>query len=76
MTAVTQASRRAAPILPTKGNTPHIDPVALQFEAHNACAMASYYTRKGNTAGAARNAGQALSALRRLAAFERLGAQA
>lgn len=58
------------------GNTPHIDPVALHFEALNACAMQSYYTRKGNHAGAARKAVQALAALRRLAAFERAEAAA
>ena len=57
----------------TTGNTHHIDPVALHFEAVNACAMQSYYTRKGNHAGAARKAVQALAALRRLAAFERMG---
>ncbi len=48
------------------GNTPHLDPVALHGEAINACAMATYYTRKGNHAGAARKAVQALGALRRL----------
>ena len=47
-------------------NTPHLDPVALHGEAINACAMATYYTRKGNHAGAARKAVQALGALRRL----------
>lgn len=59
----------------TSAHTPttHIDPVALHFEAVNACAMQSYYTRKGNHAGAARKAVQALAALRRLAAFERMG---
>ena len=45
-----------------------IDLVALHGEAINACAMAAYYTRKGNHAGAARKSVQALSALRRLAA--------
>ena len=43
-----------------------IDLVALHGEAINACAMATYYTRKGNHAGAARKAVQALGALRRL----------
>ena len=71
MTTSHLASRRAAPVTPSR-----IDPVALQFEAHNACAMASYYTRKGNHAGAARKAAQALAALRRLAAFEHAGAAA
>lgn len=51
---------------PSTGNTPHFDPVALHGEAINACAMATYYTRKGNHAGAARKAVQALGALRRL----------
>lgn len=45
-----------------------IDLVALHGEAINACAMAAYYTRKGNHAGAVRKSVQALSALRRLAA--------
>ena len=40
---------------PSTGNTPHLDPVALHGEAINACAMATYYTRKGNHAGAARD---------------------
>lgn len=51
---------------PSTGNTPHFDPVALHGEAINACAMATYYARKGNHAGAARKAAQALAALRRL----------
>ena len=53
-------------------NTPHLDPVALHGEAINACAMATYYTRKGNHAGAARKTVQALAALRRLAALRSL----
>ena len=76
MTVSTLASRRAAPTLPTTGNTHHHDPIQLDIAARNACAMASYYTRKGNHAGAARKAAQALSALRKLAAFERLEATA
>ncbi len=44
------------------------DLVALHGEAINACSMATYYTRKGNHAGAARKSVQALSALRRLQA--------
>ena len=55
---------------PSTGNTPHFDPVALHGEAINACAMATYYTRKGNHAGAARKAVQALSALNALRALE------
>lgn len=46
----------------------HFDLVALHGEAINACSMATYYTRKGNHAGAARKSVQALSALRRLQA--------
>lgn len=62
---------RIAPVSkPSTGNTPHFDPVALHGEAVNACAMATYYTRKGNHAGAARKAVQALAALRRLNAQE------
>lgn len=74
MTTTPLASRCAVPKRPqpTPGNTPSLDPIALHCEAVNACAMASYYTRKGNHAGAARKAVQALSALRQLAAFERL----
>lgn len=75
MTTTPLASRYAVPKRPqpTPGTTtPSFDPIALHCEAVNACAMASYYTRKGNHAGAARKAVQALSALRRLAAFERL----
>lgn len=64
MTASPVASRSAAPI------TPRHDPIQLHMDAHNACAMASYYLRKGNHAGAARKAVQAMAALRRLAACE------
>lgn len=53
---------------PSTGNSRTIDLVALHGEAINACAMATYYTRKGNHAGAARKSVQALTALRRLAA--------
>ena len=56
---------------PSTGNTLHLDPVALHGEAINACAMATYYTRKGNHAGAARKAVQALAALRVLHSMER-----
>lgn len=69
--ANTPQGRFAPASKPTTGRTPQFDPIALHGEAINACAMASYYTRKGNHAGAARKAVQALSALRRLAAFER-----
>ena len=74
MTVSTTASRSAAPILPTTGN--HHDPIQLHMDAHNACAMASYYVRKGNHAGASRKAAQAMAALRKLAAFERQGVTA
>ena len=66
MTTSPVASRSAAPT-----TTPRHDPIQLHMDAHNACAMASYYVRKGNHAGAARKATQAMAALRRLAAFER-----
>ena len=65
MTTSPVASRSAAP------TTSRLDPIQLHMDAHNACAMASYYVRKGNHAGAARKTTQALAALRRLAAFER-----
>ena len=66
---ITLASRRAAPT--TTPTTGHHDPIQAFADAHNACAMAKLYTLRGNHAGAARKAGQALAALRRLAAFER-----
>ena len=67
------ASRSAAPT-PTTGNH---DPIQLFADATNALAMASYYLRQpeANHAGAARKAGQALAALRRLAALPQGGAQ-
>lgn len=74
MTVSTQASRRAAPTLPTTGNT-H-DPIQAFTDAHNALSMARHYVGKGNHAGAARKAAQALSALRKLADFERQGVAA
>lgn len=55
---------------PTTGAARPLDLVALHGEAINACAMATYYTRKGNHAGAARKSVQALTALRRLAAAQ------
>ena len=61
---------------PTTGKSHQFDPIQLHVDAVNACAMASYYTRKGNHAGAARKAVQAVSALRKLAAFERQGVAA
>lgn len=75
--ANTQPKGRFAPAsLATTANTPHTDPVALHGEAINACAMATYYTRKGNHAGAARKTVQALAALRRLAALNPLHGRA
>ena len=74
MTTFQLASRRAAPTpTPTTGNH---DPIQLFADAHNALAMASYYLRQpeANHAGAARKAGQALAALRRLAALQEGGA--
>lgn len=58
-----------------KGRTapasPVFDPVATHFEAVNACAMARWYAARYQHTKAARKATQALSALRKLAAFER-----
>ena len=68
--------RTAPASKPATGNSHQIDPIQLHINAVNACAMASYYTRKGNHSGAARKAVQALSALRQLAAFERAGVAA
>ncbi len=72
MTVSATASRCAAPVNPpTLGNIHQADLVQLQIEGINALSMASYYARRGNHPGAYRKATQALSALRRLAAFER-----
>ena len=73
-TVISLASRSAAPT-----TTPHLDPIALHADACNALSMALHYLRQPdalNVPGAARKAAQALAALRRLAAFERLEAQA
>ncbi|WP_027996992.1 hypothetical protein [Simplicispira psychrophila] len=67
MTAVTTASRSAAP------TTPRLDPIALHGEAINAAAMARWYTARHDYAAAFRRSAQATGALRRLAAFERMG---
>ena len=66
------ASRSAAPT-PTTGNH---DPIQLFADANNALSMAQFYLRQpeANHAGAARKAGQALAALRRLAALPEGGA--
>lgn len=66
--------RTAPTIKPFTGILP-ADPIALHGEAINACALASYYARKGNYAGAARKTVQALAALRQLAALVQGGAQ-
>lgn len=65
MTAITLASRKAAPTLPTTG-TP--DPIQLHAEAHNALSMAVFYLRQpqANVPGARRKAVLALAALRGL----------
>ena len=47
------------------------DPVATHMEAVNAAAMARWYAARYEHTKAARKATQALSALRKLAAFER-----
>lgn len=69
MTAITPASRRAAPT-PTTGNPE--DLIRLHADAHNALAMAVYYLRQpqANVAGARRKAVQALGALRGILATE------
>lgn len=74
MTASPVASRSAAPTTtPTTGKTPtHFDPVATHIEAVNAAAMARWHASRHNYTAAARKAVQALVALRKLAAFERL----
>ncbi len=65
MTAITLASRNAAPTLPTT-DTP--DLIQLHAEAHNALSMAVFYLRQpsANVPGARRKAVQALAALRGL----------
>ena len=74
MHPTTSASVRVT--TPTTGKSHQFDPIQLHVDAVNACALASYYARKGNHAGAARKAVQAVSALRKLAAFERQGVAA
>ena len=70
MANTTPKGRTAPALKPAQS----IDLVALHGEAINACAMATYYTRKGNHAGAARKSVQALSALRRLQAATKASA--
>ena len=70
MTAVTTASRCAAPALP------HLDPIALHGEAVNAAAMARWYAARHDYAAAFRRSAQATGALRKLAAFECQGVAA
>ena len=69
--ANTSLGRTAPTSTPATGNSHQIDPIQLHVDAVNASAMATFYARKGNHAGAARKAVQALSALRQLAAFDR-----
>ena len=74
MTASPVASRSAAPT-----TTHHLDPIALHGDACNALSMALHYLRQPeglNVNGAARKTVQALAAMQRLAAFERLEATA
>lgn len=74
MTTSPVASRSAAPT-----TTPHLDPIALHADACNALSMALHYLRQPealNVNGAARKTVQALAAMQRLAAFERLEATA
>lgn len=56
---------------PASTHAPTLDPVALHFEAVNACAMARWYAARHRHTEAARKLRQGLAALRRLAAFER-----
>ena len=70
MTTSPVASRCAAPA------SPAFDPIATHFEAVNACAMARWYAARYEHTKAARKAVQAVSALRKLAAFERQGVAA
>lgn len=58
------ATTQATPTFASGG----LDPVQLHAQAHNALAMAVHYLNhpQANVSGAARKAGQALSALRRL----------
>ena len=74
MTAFHTASRSAAPTTALTGTSTtterRADPVALHFEAVNACAMARWYAARHDHAKAARKSAQALSALRRLAVAE------
>ena len=66
--------------LTLKGRTapasPVFDPVAAHMEAVNAAAMARWYAARYEHTKAARKAVQAVSALRKLAAFERQGVAA
>lgn len=70
-TVISLASRRAVPTTPPTTGTP--DSIQLYADAHNALSMALRYLRapSGNVPGAARKAGQALAALRRLQVSER-----
>ena len=70
---LTPKGRIAPASLPTTGeHSKTFDPVALHGEAVNACAMARWYAARHNHKAAARKAVQALSALRQLAALERV----
>ena len=69
MTASPVASRSAAP---TTTAPTRFAPIALHGEAVNACAMARWYAARHDHSAAARKATQAMVALRRLAAFDRL----
>ena len=64
MTHVTQG--RTAPVLATSATHPH----QLFADAVNAASMATWYTRRGNIAAAARKARQHLAALNQLAKLE------
>ena len=61
---------RTTPTTPATSATPHHHAHQLYADACNAAAMATWYTRRGNIAAAARKARQHLAALRLLAKLE------
>ena len=63
---MTKPQGRTAPVLATSATHPH----QLFADAVNAASMATWYTRRGNIAAAARKARQHLAALRLLAKLE------
>ena len=74
--ANTSRGRTAPASTPTTGKSHQFDPIQLHVDAVNACAMARWYAARYEHTKAARKAVQAVSALRKLAAFERQGVAA